>query len=255
MNAATPYPGFFISFEGGDYTGKSTQVKLLMQALVARGAAAISTLEPGGTSLGQRLRREVMHGEDLDPYTEALLYAADRAWHAQTIIKPHLLAGEVVVSDRYLDSSLAYQGIGRGLGLEKIEEISLWATGNLLPDLTILLDGDPQVLRVRSLGNPDRMEAAPLDFHQAVRQAFLQIAARDKQRIKVLDATGGIAKIHQQVLDLVSAAFAKRTTGGKTAGQDSGVLTGDAGAVFSGAAGDGQDTSASADNNLGLRQL
>ena len=209
MNAAAPYPGFFISFEGGDYTGKSTQVKLLMQALAAR-AAAIATFEPGGTSLGQRLRREVMHGEDLDPYTEALLYAADRAWHAQTIIKPHLQAGEVVVSDRYLDSSLAYQGIGRGLGLEKIEEISLWATRNLLPDLTILLDGDPEVLVARRTETPDRMESAGLAFHQAVRQAFLQIAERDRQRIKILDATCGVEELHQQVLSLVSTAFATR---------------------------------------------
>lgn len=207
MNAAAPYPGFFISFEGGDYTGKSTQVKLLMQALAARGAAAVATFEPGGTGLGQRLRREVMHGEDLDPYTEALLYAADRAWHAHKVIKPHLLAGEVVVSDRYLDSSLAYQGIGRGLGLEKIEEISLWATGNLLPDLTILLDGDPEVLVARRTDSPDRMEAAGLAFHQSVRKAFLQIAERDKQRIKVLDATADVEEIHQQVLSLVSAAF------------------------------------------------
>lgn len=210
MNAAAPYPGFFISFEGGDYTGKSTQVKLLMQALATRGVAAIATFEPGGTSLGQRLRREVMHGEDLDPYTEALLYAADRAWHAQTVIKPHLQAGEVVVSDRYLDSSLAYQGIGRGLGLEKIEEISLWATGNLRPDLTILLDGDPEVLVARRTERPDRMEAAGAEFHQAVRQAFLQIAERDRQRIKVIDATAGVQEIHQQVLSLVSAAFAAK---------------------------------------------
>lgn len=211
MNAATPYPGFFISFEGGDYTGKSTQVKLLMQALSARGAAAIATFEPGGTGLGQRLRREVMHGEDLDPYTEALLYAADRAWHAQTVIKPHLQTGEVVVSDRYLDSSLAYQGIGRGLGLERIEEISLWATGNLRPDLTILLDGDPEVLVARRTERPDRMEAAGAEFHQAVRQAFLQIAERDRQRIKVIDATAGVQEIHQQVLSLVSAAFAAKS--------------------------------------------
>lgn len=211
MNAAAPYPGFFISFEGGDYTGKSTQVKLLMQALTTRGAAAIATFEPGGTSLGQRLRQEVMHGEDLDPYTEALLYAADRAWHAQTVIKPHLQAGEVVVSDRYLDSSLAYQGIGRGLGLERIEEISLWATGNLLPDLTILLDGDPEVLAARRTERPDRMEAAGAEFHQAVRQAFLQIAERDRQRIKVIDATAGVQEIHQQVLSLVSAAFAAKS--------------------------------------------
>lgn len=211
MNAATPYPGFFISFEGGDYTGKSTQVKLLMQALATRGAAAIATFEPGGTGLGQRLRREVMHGEDLDPYTEALLYAADRAWHAQTVIKPHLQAGEVVVSDRYLDSSLAYQGIGRGLGLERIEEISLWATGNLRPDLTILLDGDPEVLVARRTERPDRMEAAGAEFHQAVRKAFLQIAERDKQRIKVLDATADVEEIHQQVLSLVSAAFAAKS--------------------------------------------
>ena len=210
MNAAAPYPGFFISFEGGDYTGKSTQVKLLMQALAVRGAAAIATFEPGGTLLGQKLRREVMHGEDLDPHTEALLYAADRACHVQTIIKPHLQAGEIVVSDRYLDSSLAYQGIGRGLGLEKVAEISRWATNNLLPDLTILLDGDPEVLVARRTERPDRMESAGLAFHQAVRQAFLQIAERDRQRIKVLDATRGVTEIHQQVLSLISGAFAAR---------------------------------------------
>ncbi|WP_215522255.1 dTMP kinase [Varibaculum prostatecancerukia] len=249
MNAAAPYPGFFISFEGGDYTGKSTQVKLLMQALAARGAAAVATFEPGGTGLGQRLRREVMHGEDLDPYTEALLYAADRAWHAQKVIKPHLLAGEVVVSDRYLDSSLAYQGIGRGLGLEKIEEISLWATGNLLPDLTILLDGDPEVLVARRTDSPDRMEAAGLAFHQSVRKAFLQIAERDKQRIKVLDATADVEEIHQQVLSLVSAAFAARAK--VQAGQyrdGSGSQLADLGTT-------GTDTSDGDSRQAGLQQL
>ena len=116
----------------------------------------------------------------------------------------------MVVSDRYLDSSLAYQGIGRGLGLEKIEEISLWATRNLLPDLTILLDGDPEVLVARRTETPDRMESAGLAFHQAVRQAFLQIAERDRQRIKILDATCGVEELHQQVLSLVSTAFATR---------------------------------------------
>lgn len=249
MNAAAPYPGFFISFEGGDYTGKSTQVKLLMQALAARGAAAVATFEPGGTGLGQRLRREVMHGEDLDPYTEALLYAADRAWHAQKVIKPHLLAGEVVVSDRYLDSSLAYQGIGRGLGLEKIEEISLWATGNLLPDLTILFDGDPEVLVARRTNSPDRMEAAGLAFHQSVRKAFLQIAERDKQRIKVLDATADVEEIHQQVLSLVSAAFAARAK--VQAGQyrdGSGSQLADLGTT-------GTDTSDGDSRQAGLQQL
>ena len=249
MNAAAPYPGFFISFEGGDYTGKSTQVKLLMQALAARGAAAVATFEPGGTGLGQRLRREVMHGEDLDPYTEALLYAADRAWHAQKVIKPHLLAGEVVVSDRYLDSSLAYQGIGRGLGLEKIEEISLWATGNLLPDLTILFDGDPEVLVARRTDSPDRMEAAGLAFHQSVRKAFLQIAERDKQRIKVLDATADVEEIHQQVLSLVSAAFAARAK--VQAGQyrdGSGSQLADLGTT-------GTDTSDGDSRQAGLQQL
>ena len=249
MNAAAPYPGFFISFEGGDYTGKSTQVKLLMQALAARGAAAVATFEPGGTGLGQRLRREVMHGEDLDPYTEALLYAADRAWHAQKVIKPHLLAGEVVVSDRYLDSSLAYQGIGRGLGLEKIEEISLWATGNLLPDLTILFDGDPEVLVARRTNSPDRMEAAGLAFHQSVRKAFLQIAERDRQRIKVLDATADVEEIHQQILSLVSAAFAARAK--VQAGQyrdGSGSQLADLGTT-------GTDTSDGDSRQAGLQQL
>ncbi|WP_051681918.1 dTMP kinase [Cellulomonas sp. HZM] len=180
--------GVFVSFEGGDGAGKSTQVGLLAAWLRAHGREVVVTREPGGTPLGQTLRDAVLHGEDMDPRTEALLYAADRAHHVASLVRPALERGAVVVTDRYLDSSVAYQGSGRDLGADEVEQLSLWATGGLLPALTVLLDLDPAVARTRLTGDPDRLERAGDEFHRRTRQAFLDRAAADEGRWLVLDA-------------------------------------------------------------------
>lgn len=183
--------GLFVSFEGGDGVGKSTQSRLLTEWLAARGMTVLNTREPGGTELGLTLRDAVLHGEHVDARTEALLYATDRAHHIASVVRPALAAGTVVITDRYLDSSVAYQGTGRELGAQEVEDLSLWATGGLLPELTVLLDLDPEVglgrLSDRDRG-PDRLESAGDDFHRRTRQAFLDRAARGGERWLVLDA-------------------------------------------------------------------
>jgi len=197
--------GLFVSFEGGDGAGKSTQVALLGQWLSRHGREAVLTREPGGTPLGRTLRDAVLHGDQLDPRTEALLYAADRAHHVATLVRPALARGAVVVTDRYLDSSVAYQGSGRDLGADEVERLSLWATGGLLPDLTVLLDLDPAVGMTRLSGDPDRLESAGDEFHRRTRQAFLDRAAADPRRWLVLDATAPIDELAAAVRGRVTA--------------------------------------------------
>ena len=146
-------PGIFITFEGGDGTGKSTQVRLLTEWLTEQGRAVVTTREPGGTEVGTALRDIVLHHRgEIDPRAEALLYAADRAQHIGTLVRPALERGDVVVQDRYIDSSVAYQGAGRVLDAAEIKRISLWATGDLIPDLTVLLDLPGDVARTRLAG-------------------------------------------------------------------------------------------------------
>lgn len=181
--------GLFVSFEGGDGVGKSTQVSLLGHHLAAVGREVVVTREPGGTPLGLELRQAILHGEDLDPRTEALLYAADRAHHVASLVRPALERGAVVLTDRYLDSSVAYQGTGRGLGADEVERLSLWAVRGLLPHVTVLLDLDPAVGLARLTGDPDRLESAGADFHRRTRDAFLARAAQDPARWLVLDAS------------------------------------------------------------------
>jgi len=180
--------GLFISFEGGDGAGKSTQARLLARWLEERGRRALLTFEPGDTPLGRVLRDAVMHGDHVDERAEALIYAADRAHHVATVVRPALERGDVVLTDRYLDSSVAYQGVGRGLGAADVEWISLWATKNLLPHLTVLLDIDPVAGLSRMTGEPDRLERAGDEFHRLTRQAYLDRAAADPGRWLVLDA-------------------------------------------------------------------
>lgn len=190
----------FIAFEGGDGAGKSTQVELLAQAFEAAGRSVLQTRQPGGTPLGSTLRDLVLHGEDLSARTEALLFAADKAHHVSTMIAPALQAGEVVITDRYLDSAIAYQGAGRELGVEQIASINDWATGGLLPDLTVLLrvpvvEGE----RRRSGQNQDRMESAGLGFQQVISEALDQLAASDPGRYLVVDGSGSIESVHEAV--------------------------------------------------------
>jgi len=193
-------PGYFVSFEGGDGVGKSTHVLLLGDWLhEVTGREVVVTREPGGTELGLELRRHVLHGGDMDPRSEALLYAADRAHHVATVVRPALERGAVVVTDRYLDSSVAYQAGGRELSEEEIEALSLWATRDLLPDVTVLLDLDPVVGAARLSGEPDRLERAGDEFHRRTRETFLRRAAADPGRWVVVDASAPLDDVQAQV--------------------------------------------------------
>jgi len=199
----------FITFEGGDGTGKSTQVRLLAQWLTEQGRAVVTTREPGGTEVGTALRDIVLHHRgEIDPRAEALLYAADRAQHIGTLVGPALERGDVVVQDRYIDSSVAYQGAGRVLDAAEIKRISLWATGDLVPDLTVLLDLPGDVARARLAGEKkifDRLENEHDDFHERVRAGFLQLAAAEPHRFLVVDATQDIDQIAHVIRDRVGA--------------------------------------------------
>ncbi len=190
--------GVFCSFEGGDGVGKSTQIRLLGEWLEAQGVEVVTTREPGGTELGLELRAAVMHGGHVSPRTEAMLYATDRAHHVDTVVRPALERGAVVVTDRYLDSSVAYQGAGRELGVEAVEALSLWATEGLLPHLTVLLDLDPSVGLARLAHRteaPDRLERAGTALHARARAEFLRRAAADPDRWLVVDAASPVEEI------------------------------------------------------------
>ena len=179
----------FIAFEGGEGAGKSTQEERLVAHLTEQGYDVVRTREPGGTPAGEAIRAIVLSPEyeGLDDRAEALLFAASRGEHVARVIRPALNRGAVVVCDRYLDSSVAYQGAGRDLGTDVVRELSLWATDALLPDLTIVLDVDPEVGLAR-LASRDRLEAQPLAYHQRVRQTYLDLAAEEPQRYLVIDA-------------------------------------------------------------------
>jgi len=194
----------FIAFEGGEGAGKSTQEALLAAALTERGHHVVRTREPGGTPAGERIREILLSPkfDGLDARAEALLFAASRGEHVARIIRPALDRGDVVICDRYLDSSVAYQGYGRDLGVETIRDLSLWATDDLVPDLTIVLDIDPAIGLSR-LANPDRMEAEPIEFHRAVRAGFLDLASKDPGRYLVLPADQPRDVIAAQILDRV----------------------------------------------------
>jgi dTMP kinase len=202
--APRPGRGVLVSFEGGDGVGKSTQMRLLAEWLAGQGAEVVTTREPGGTPLGQALREVILHGDHVGVRAEALLYAADRAHHVETLVRPALDRGAVVLTDRYLDSSVAYQGYGRGLGPEEIERLSLWATDGLLPDLTVLLDLDPAVGLARLTGEPDRLERAGDAFHRRTRAAFLELARRGGDRWLVLDAAQDVPAVHRAVQERVA---------------------------------------------------
>lgn len=251
-DCAMPAP--FITFEGIDGCGKTTQADLLYRKLQAQGVPVLLTREPGGTALGEQIRSLILRapaaysepagysapatpsvavstssaastssdaalalpGEsvvepELDVRSEALLYAADRAHHIATKVRPALAAGVVVLQDRYVDSSVAYQGAGRELGAEEIRSLSAWATRGLQPDLTLLFDLDPQVARQRMTqrrtGELDRLEAAGVEFQQTVRDEYLQLAQAEPGRFAVIDATGSIEQIQRQVIAAVSQAL------------------------------------------------
>lgn len=182
----------FISFEGIDGVGKSTQIRFVEDYLRDQGKSVLTTFEPGGTDLGQEIRNLLLHRKgDVAPRSEALLYAADRAHHVATIIRPALASGQVVITDRFLDSSVAYQGAGRKLSAEEVRNISLWAVDGLLPDLTILLDLDAAKARERrnkTGQEEDRLEREQVDFFEAVRAEYLKLSSAEPNRFLVINA-------------------------------------------------------------------
>jgi len=201
-------PGLFISIEGIDGVGKSTQSDLLEEFLVSQGQTVVRTFEPGGTELGQEIRHLLLHRKgDVAPRAEALLYAADRAHHVATKIRPALDRGEVVLTDRYLDSSVAYQGVGRALKAEDVRAISMFAVEGLLPNLTILLDleaSEAATRRNQTGEAPDRLEREKVEFFEAVRQAYLAMAKSEPTRWLVIDARQTVAEMQAQIRTRVS---------------------------------------------------
>lgn len=210
--AANEHRGLFLTFEGGDGSGKSTQSALLEGWLTGQGRTVVSTREPGGTEVGDEIREIVLHRRGhIVPRAEALLYAADRAQHVSTVVRPALERGDIVLQDRYLDSSVAYQGVGRELEAGEIRDLSLWAAEGLLPDITVLLDLDVAIGRGRldeSRTRYDRLESEAAEFHARVREAYLQLAAAEPERFLVLDATLPVDELAARIRARVSAALA-----------------------------------------------
>lgn len=210
--------GRFITLEGGDGAGKTTQAALLTGWLEANGRTVVRTREPGGTDLGQRIREMVLHERGhVAPRAEALLYAADRAHHVETVVRPALERGDVVLQDRYIDSSVAYQGVARGLGADRIRSVSEWAADGLAPDLTVLLDLDVTVGRARvaaARGDTfDRLESEAAAFHETVRGAFLDAAAAEPARFLVVDASAPAEDVQRAVRTAVGALVGIPATG------------------------------------------
>jgi len=204
-------PGTFITFEGIDGSGKSTQLRLLGNFLRANGCDALLTREPGGTALGVRLRAALLDAmEEVDPLTELLVFAADRAQHVRRVLRPALKAGKVVISDRYADATVAYQGAGRGFSPELISQIVQLATDGLKPDLTLLFDLsiDESINRTsrrtsgRSSGR-DRLDIEKADFHARVRDAYLQIARAEPERVKLIDTSGPVEYTQDRLKEII----------------------------------------------------
>jgi len=204
----------FIAFEGGDGAGKSTQVAALARWLRARGREVVVTREPGGTELGFRIRELLLHGGEVAPRAEALLFAADRAQHVAAVVRPASERGAVVLTDRYVDSSIAYQGAGRDLRAAEVARLSAWATGELVPDLTVLLDVTPETGRARRHDRAeDRMETEAAEFHARVRAGFLGLAQAEPSRYLVLDAAEPPEALAEAVATRVARLLDDATNG------------------------------------------
>jgi dTMP kinase len=202
--------GLLITFEGIDGSGKSTQMALCAQALEAAGHSVLTTRNPGGTAFGLELRQILLHSKgDVFPMSELLLFIADRAQHMDEVVFPALEAGKIILCDRHIDSTLAYQGYGRGLSLNTIQELNAIALQGRQPDLTLLFDGEPEVLahRVNHRGEADRMEGEKAEFHHRVREGFLTLAQQNPQRIQVFNALNSLEQLHQRVMQTVQAAL------------------------------------------------
>jgi dTMP kinase len=205
-------PGLFITFEGGEGCGKSTQIAALKARLEAAGQTVVQTREPGGTSLGESVRHLLQHdaaGHGMSPAAELLLFAASRAQHVRELIAPALAADQIVLCDRFLDSTTVYQGVARAIDAQQVEAINQFAIGSTRPDLTILIDLPPEIglarVHARSAGQLDRMEQEAIEFFQAVRQGYLTLAAAEPQRFVVLDGSLSIERLEAQIWQKVEA--------------------------------------------------
>ena len=203
--------GIFISFEGIEGTGKSTQARLVYDYLCKKRDDVILTEEPGGTQIGARIREVLLSVEhrEMSHLTELLLYNASRAQHIQEVIMPALDRGAIVITDRFTDSTLAYQGYGRGLDLQLIDSIDVIATGRLRPDITLLLDTDVQtgLKRNRGINKTDRLELEDVAFHERVRNGYHMLAAKEPARIRLIHVTGGIDEIHRSIMYIISGVL------------------------------------------------
>lgn len=212
--------GAFITFEGIDGCGKSTQLRLLASELRLGGREVIATREPGGTSLGERLREALLDAqEQVDPLAELLVFAADRAQHVRALVSPALASGHVVLSDRYADATVAYQGAGRGFAPELIAEVVQLATGGLKPDLTLVFDLDVEESRRRARKRtaqsrtPDRLDLEDVAFHARVREGYLRLAAEEPERVRLVDANGAIQETQAAVREIVLPFISERFGG------------------------------------------
>jgi len=209
----------FITFEGGDGSGKSTQLKLLADYLSARGRQIVCTREPGGTNLGKMIRRVLLEAGDekISPETELFLYLADRAQHVHEVVRPALAAGEIVLCDRFTDSTLAYQGYGREVDLGMLDQLNRMASGGVVPDLTFLLDCPPELGLSRTAARmdtqkpgarrEDRFERKEREFHDRVRRGFLEHARKDAKRVRLLDARRSVEDLHAEIRSIVESAL------------------------------------------------
>ena len=209
--------GAFITFEGIDGSGKSTQLRLIASVLRLQGLEVVTTREPGGTTLGQRLRAALLDAqEQVDPLAELLVFAADRAQHVRRQLRPAIESNHIVLSDRYADSTVAFQGAGRGFDEKLISQIVQLATDGLKPDLTLLFDLPVAecVARTRrrheGKNKGDRIDAEDIEFHTRVRDAYLRIAAAEPQRVRLIDAAGAVQETHQLVVDIVLPLLRQR---------------------------------------------
>lgn len=198
--------GWFITFEGIDGCGKSTQASLLVNHLREKGLEVVHTREPGATTIGQQIRRIFLHSGNMEmgPVTEVLLMAADRADHVLQVVRPALARGATVVCERYVDSTEAYQGFGGQVPREAIRPLNEFATGGLLPDLTLLLDLDPIDAARRRDRDPDRLEAKDREFHKRVRDGYLAIAKENPHRVVMVDASGTTDEVHRRICEIVA---------------------------------------------------
>lgn len=192
--------GLFITFEGGDGCGKTTQLNLAAKYFEEKGKNIVITREPGSVGLGQRLRELILHYDgDIDSTAEAFLFLADRAQHIAKLVKPSIEAGKIVLCDRHTDSTVAYQGYGRGEDIEQITHLNNLATQGIKPDLTLVFDVSEEIAQQRVGSKKDRMESAGNDFHKRVRNGYLEIAKQEPKRVKVIDSNLSIEKVFEQV--------------------------------------------------------